>query len=83
MTENVFVETERSIPRYDKTLKPSRKVPSQFPHRVTFAMASDQVETLQRIKKAFRCSEAFAIRMCFDAFARVNGFVNDGGSNGR
>jgi hypothetical protein len=71
--------------RYEAARKSVRKSPPpSFPHRLTVCFAPDQIENLQQVKKAFRCSESFAIRMAFDAFCRNNGFpINGGGNNGR
>jgi hypothetical protein len=64
--------------------KPARKAqPAMFPNRITFCMADDQVANLQEVKRAFRASEAFVLRMAFDVYCRTNGFVSNGGTNVR
>jgi len=46
-------------------------------------MADDQIENLQQVKRAYRASESFVLRMAFDTFCRTNGFPVNGGNNGR
>jgi hypothetical protein len=82
----VVISSPASIPKSaERQHKLARKSQTpQFPARLTVCFADDQVENLQQVKKAFRCSESFAIRMAFDAFCRNNGFpVSNGGHNGR
>jgi hypothetical protein len=68
----------------EQRLKTVRKVqPAMFPNRITFCMADDQVANLQEVKRAWRASEAFILRMAFDVWCRTNGFVANGGGNGR
>jgi hypothetical protein len=71
--------------RYENAPKPVRKSPPpQFKNRLTVCFADDQIENLQLVKKAFRCTESFALRMAFDTFCRTNGFSANGGTqNGR
>jgi hypothetical protein len=85
MAETVTATAPLVGAQYAATPKPARKSqPAQFPHRLTVCFAPDQIENLQQVKKAFRCSESFAIRMAFDAFCRNNGFpINGGNTNGR
>ena len=68
----------------EKPRKPARKtLPSRFPNRITFCAPDDQVAAIEQIKRAFRCTEAFAIRMCIDTFCRTNDFpLNIGGADG-
>jgi len=85
MSDTVTV-TQSPIPKNaERQRKLARKSqPPQFPARLTVCFADDQVENLQQVKKAFRCSESFAIRMAFDAFCRNNGFpVSNGGHHAR
>ena len=82
----VVTASPQSIPKNaERQRKSARKCqPPQFPARLTVCFADDQVENLQQVKKAFRCSESFAIRMAFDAFCRNNGFpVSNGGHHAR
>ena len=85
MSEVVTPAAQNVRPGYAKPQKAARKsLPPQFPNRLTICFADDQVASLQQVKKAFRCSESFAIRMAFDTFCRTNGFLaNNGGTNGR
>jgi hypothetical protein len=81
MSEIVTPTAPNTRPRYEERPKASRKTPPpQFPNRLTVCFANDQVTSLQQVKKAFRCSESFAIRMAFDTFCRTNGFAVNGGS---
>jgi hypothetical protein len=82
---DVVTTQPHTVPKFsEERRKPARKTqPAQFPHRITFCMADDQVQNLQQVKKAYRASESFIIRMAFDTFCRTNGFsVNNGGHNG-
>ena len=85
MSQAVLTEPH-AVPQFaDERRKTVRKsTPAQFPHRITFCMAEDQVENLQMVKKAYRASESFVLRMAFDTFCRTNGFTvnNNGGHNG-
>jgi hypothetical protein len=82
---DALISPPRSVPRFaDEAPKPVRKSqPAQFPHRITFCMADDQIENLQQVKRAYRASESFVLRMAFDTFCRTNGFPVNGGNNGR
>ena len=64
------------------TTRPRKSPPPKFPNRLTVCMADDQIANLQEVKKSFRATESFIIRMAFDTFCRTNGFAN-GGTNGR
>jgi hypothetical protein len=87
MSETVTSNAPNMGRQYEVPPKPARKSqPVQFPHRLSICFATDQIENLQQVKKAFRCSESFAIRMAFDTFCRTNGFPvngNGGPHNGR
>jgi len=87
MSDAVIVEP-RSIPRFaEEQRKPVKKTqPPQFPHRVTFCLAPDQVETLTQAKKIYRASESFMLRLAWDNFVRANNLspqLNNGGPNVR
>jgi hypothetical protein len=84
MSEAVLTEP-RSVPRFaEEPQRPARKSqPPQFPNRLTVCFADDQIENPQQVKKAFRASESFVLRMAFDTFCRTNGFVNGGPTDGR
>ena len=67
--------------RYAATPKRIRKSPPpKFPYRVTICFDDEQIENLQQVKKAFRTTESFVLRMAFDTFCRTNGFpLKNGG----
>lgn len=56
--------------------KRTRKTQPEYPWRVTFALADDQYQALQVVKKMFRTSEAHVLRMSFNLLCRqhqING----------
>ncbi len=85
MSDTVVIEPRPTLKLPEGKRKTARKSqPAQFPNRLTICFADDQVATLQQIKKIYRASESFVVRMAFDTFSRTNGFpVNGGQPNGR
>jgi hypothetical protein len=78
MTEAVITEPQ-TIPKFAKDQRtPVRKTqPAQFPHRITFCMADDQVQTLAAAKKIYRASESFMLRLAWDQWCRANHLTGD------
>ena len=63
----------RSVPRFaEEPRKPVKKTQTQFPCRVTFCMAQDQIETLAQARKIYRASDSFMLRLAWDHFCRAN-----------
>lgn len=56
--------------------------PARFTHRITFSVASDQVDTLAQATRIYRASEAFVLRLAWDNFCRANN-LTAGAPNGR
>lgn len=84
MSETVSPDAPRTVPRFDEPLKQVKKTqPAQFPHRITFCMASDQVQSLAQAKRIFRATDSFMLRLAWDNFCRANQIapVNNGGQN--
>ena len=83
MSDAVIAEA-RSIPRFtDEPPKPVKKPQTQFPCRVTFCMAEDQIETLAAARKIYRATDSFMLRLAWDHFVRANHLAPEGISNGR
>jgi hypothetical protein len=84
MTDAV-VSQPNSIPKFEEQRrKPARKSqPAQFPHRITFCMADDQVQTLAAAKKIYRATESFMLRLAWDQWCRANHLTTGDLPNGR
>lgn len=84
MSETVVTTPRPSPQRAENSHKPARKTqPGQFPYRITMSMAPDQVAALAAAKRRFRASEAFCLRLAWDAFAQAHGLfpVDPNGAN--
>ena len=83
---DAVVSAPRSVPRFaDEERKPAKKTPTQFPCRVTFCMAPDQIETLAEARKIYRATDSFMLRLAWDQFVRANHLapITNGAPDGR
>jgi hypothetical protein len=83
---DAVIADPRTVPRFtDEARKPVKKSQTQFPCRVTFCMAEDQIETLAQARKIYRASDSFMLRLAWDHFVRANHLapITEGNSNGR
>lgn len=82
---DVVVTEPRSIPKFaeEKRKAVKKTQPAQFPHRITFCMADDQVQTLAAAKKIYRATESFMLRLAWDQWCRANHLTNGELPNGQ
>jgi hypothetical protein len=87
---DAVIAAPHSIPRFAeeqrKPISKTQKAQPQFPCRVTFCMAQDQIETLTQARKMYRASDSFMLRLAWDNFVRANNLspqLNNGGQNVR